>query len=154
MILNIIPEGGFSIIKILHSFISVTFLVLAIWLFIRSLNGIIKEKVYTRLDKLLSFGFIISLYLQLVFGLVLFSNLGSNMGFNDLNAEKSMMIVSKRLWPIEHIVLMIFALLIANLGLIISINTKSDRGKHLNILIYYSVSLLMIIYSLSAIYFL
>lgn len=145
--------GGFSIIKILHIFNSIAFLVIAIWLFIRSVRGIFKNKTYILLDKFLSYGFIICLYLQLIFGLILFTNLESNMGFSYLSADNSMKIVSKRLWPVEHIVLMLFALLIANLGLIISINTKSDKSKYKNTLIYYSISLILISFSLFVIYF-
>ena len=152
MILNATPEGGFSIFKLIHTFISATFLVIAVWLFIRSFQGVLKSKPYRKLDKYLSFGFIASLYLQLVFGLILFSNLGSTMGYNYLSADSSVKIVSKRLWPVEHIVLMLFALLIANLGLIISLSTKSDRRKYMNTIIYYSISLALIIFSLAAIY--
>ena len=143
---------GFSVLKLMHMAISLTFLVLTVWIFIRSYNGIVKKKPYIRIDKLLSFGFIISLYLQLIFGLILFSNLGSDKGYNYLTIDQSAKIVSKRLWPIEHIVLMLFALLIANLGLIISANTKSDLSKHKNTLLYYSISLALIVFSLCAIY--
>jgi len=90
--------------------------------------------------------------LYLVFGLILFSNLGSTLGYNYLSNDDTLKEVSKRLWPIEHIVLMLFALLIANLGLIISINTNSDKRKYVNILIYYSISILLIIFPLGAIY--
>jgi len=143
---------GFSVLKLMHMAISLTFLVLTVWIFIRSYKGIVKKKPYIRIDKLLSFGFIISLYLQLIFGLILFSNLGSENGYNYLTIDQSAKIVSKRLWPIEHIVLMLFALLIANLGLIISLSTKSDRRKYMNTIIYYSFSLALIIFSLAAIY--
>ncbi|MFZ4400551.1 MAG: hypothetical protein ACOYO1_10990 [Bacteroidales bacterium] len=152
MILNTSPEGGLSIIKMLHIFISITFLVIAVWLYVRSFKGIFKEKPFIRLDKYLSFGFIISLYFQLIFGLILFSNLGSNSGYNYLGIDNTIKVVSKRLWPIEHIVLMLFALFIANLGLIISINTKSDKRKYINIILYFSISLSLIIFSLCAIY--
>jgi hypothetical protein len=152
MLAFIILEG-FSIFKLLHTLISLSFLIIAIWLFIRAFNGIIYKKTFVRLDRLLSFGFIGSLYLQLIFGLILFSNLGSSLGYSYLSNDNTVKEVSKRLWPIEHIVLMLFALLIANLGLIISINTKSDKRKYINIIIYYSISILLIIFSLAAIYF-
>jgi hypothetical protein len=146
--------SAYSVIKLFHTFVSVTFLLIAIWLFIRSFNGIFKDKAYTRLDKFLSYGFIIGLYLQFIFGLILFSNLLSSMGYSYISADQSMKIVSKRLWPVEHIVLMIFALVIANLGLIISLKTKSDKGKRKNILIYYSFALCLILFSLFSNYFL
>jgi hypothetical protein len=146
--------SAYSLIKLFHTFVSATFLLIAIWLFIRSINGLIKDKPFKRLDKYLSFGFIISLYLQFIFGLILFSNLLSGMGYSYISADQTTKIVSKRLWPVEHIVLMIFALVIANLGLIISLKTKSDNGKRKNILIYYSFALCLILFSLFAIYFL
>jgi len=152
MILNAVLLGGFPIIKLFHILTSLTFLVIAVWLYIRSFTGIIKKKAYTRLDKYLSFGFIISLYLQLIFGVILFSKLESGNGFSYLSAENSLKIVSKRLWPIEHIVLMLFALFIANLGLILTLNSKSDMTRYRYILIYYSVSILLIIFSLGIIY--
>jgi len=152
MIIEVYNEGGFSIIKMFHILVSLTFLLIAIWLFIRSYKGIFKLQPYIRADKLLSYGFIVSLYLQMIFGIILFSNLGSDTGYNYLSVDNSIKIVSKRLWPIEHIVLMLFALLIANLGLIISNNTKSDRHKYINTVIYFSISLLLIVFSLSAIY--
>ncbi|MEI8204885.1 MAG: hypothetical protein WCH34_17830 [Bacteroidota bacterium] len=145
-------EDSFALIKIIHMFVSVTFLVMAIWLFVRSYRGYFKGKPYTRLDKILSFGYLISLYLQLILGFILFSNLGSSLGYNYLGDAHSMKMVSKRLWPVEHIVMMLFALFIANLGLIISINTKSDKNKYKNTIIYYSISLLLILISLSVIY--
>lgn len=143
---------SFYTIKMLHIFMSLSFLFFAVWLFIRSVKGIIKQKSYTKTDKILSYCFIIALYLQLVFGFILFSNLGSEMGFNYQSADSSLKMVSKRLWPIEHIVMMLFALFIANLGLIITLNTKSDRRRFYNTIIYYSISILLIMYSLSAIY--
>jgi hypothetical protein len=146
--------SAYSIIKLFHTFVSATFLLIAIWLFIRTIHGLIKEKPYKRLDKYLSFGFIIGLYLQFIFGLILFSNLLSGMGYSYISADHTTKMVSKRLWPVEHIVLMIFALVIANLGLIISLKTKSDQGKRKNILIYYSFALCLILFSLFAIYFL
>lgn len=152
MIHNINLSAGFSIIKLIHTLICITFLVIAIWLFIRSFTGVIKNKPYTRLDKFLSFGFIISFYLQLIFGIILFANLESGIGFNYLSADHSVKMASKRLWPVEHIVLMLFALLIANLGLIFSLNSKSDKNKYRYTLIYYSASILLIIFSLCIIY--
>jgi hypothetical protein len=154
MILNPDTAGGFIVFKLLHISISITFLVVALWLFTRSIIGIIRQKPYRKFDKYLSFGFITGLYLQFIFGLILFSNLLSHLGYNYISADNSVKIVSKRLWPVEHIVLMIFALVIANLGLIIALKTNSDKGKYKNILVYYFIALLMIMFSLFRNYFL
>lgn len=153
MILNFDLSNWHGIFKLLHSIISVTLLLISFWVIMRSVQGVIKNKAYKKLDKFLSFAFIVNLYLQLIFGLILFSNLGSSSANGYLGRDLASDMVSKRLWPIEHIVLMLFALFIANLGLIISIKSNVDRDKHQKILIYYMVSLFMIALSLSVNYF-
>ena len=141
-----------ELIKFVHIIISVAFLIFAIWLITRSIIGIIKQREYTKLDKFLSYAFIITLYLQLFFGVLLFTNLGSIAGYDYLSGDSSTRLVSKRLWPIEHIVLMFFALLIANLGLILSIKSRIAKEKFKKVLIYYVISILLIAQSLCAIY--
>lgn len=151
MILNIEVLNSYSLIKYVHTFISGAFLIIAVWLIIRSARGIIKNNTYTKLDKFLSYGFIINLYLQLIFGLILFSNNNSTVDDNYSSAEGALKMASNRFWPIEHIVLMLFALFIANLGLILSNQSLSGKEKHKKILTYYVVALLMIAISLIAI---
>jgi hypothetical protein len=133
-----------------HTIVSVAFLIIAISLIIRSARGLTKKYPYTRVDKLLSYGFIITLYLQLIFGLMLFVS-PSDLTSNYSNMEGAMRLVSKRFWPIEHIVLMLFALFIANLGLVFSIQTPHSREKHRKVLIYYSIAIGMIAISLIAV---
>jgi|SRR5659263_67816 len=151
MILNFEIVDSYSIIKYVHTVISGAFLIFAVWLIIRSVRGIIKNHAYTGFDKFLSYGFIINLYLQLVFGLILFSNHNSAIDNNFSNAEGALKMASNRFWPIEHIVLMLFALFIANLGLILTNQSLSDKEKHKKILTYYVVAILMIATSLIAI---
>jgi len=150
MILNFVILESSNLMKSLHTVISITFAVIAIWLVIRSVRGIRYKIPYIALDKYLAYGFIITLYLQLIFGLILFANPGTSVSENT-GVEGALKLASKRFWPIEHIVLMLFALLIANLGLIFSNNTKTDKDKHMKILIYYMITLIMIAVSLGAI---
>ena len=145
-------QGDFHIIKFLHYIISTSFLIIAVVLIFRSVRGIVKKSEYLLLDKILSSIFMINLYLQLIFGLILFSNLGSSLGYDYVSADGTVKMVSKRFWPIEHIVLMIFALLIANLGFIFSNKSKESIAKYKKVLIYYCLSILMIAYSLGTIY--
>lgn len=145
-------QTGFHIIKLIHYIISGAFLFIAVILIVRSVLGIVKKRAYTITDKILSSSFIINLYLQLIFGLILFSNLGSSLGYDYVSADGGVKMVSKRLWPIEHIVLMIFALLIANLGFIFSNKSQESLAKHKRVLIYYCISIIMIATSLSSIY--
>ncbi len=152
MIAAINPTNLHDLTKIIHVAISVAFTIFAILVITRSSIGLIQHKVYTKLDRYLSYAFIISLYLQVILGILLFSNLGALSGFDYLDAESGGRIVSKRLWPIEHIVTMIFAVLIASLGLLLSINARIDKDKHRKVLIYFAIAILLIGQSLFAIY--
>ena len=139
-----------ELIKFTHIFISITFLVFAIWLIIRSSIGLVKQKEYTGLDKFLAYAFIITMYLQLFFGFLLFTKFGPMSGYDYL--ESNTRLASKRLWPIEHIVLMFFALLIASLGLILSVKSTIAKEKHKKVLIYYVIAIVIIAQSLIKIY--
>lgn len=145
-------QDGFHIIKILHYIISSAFLIIALILIYRSIIGIVNKKKYTSFDKILSYAFIINLYLQLIFGLILFSNLGSAVGYEYVSADGTLKMVSKRFWPIEHIVLMTFALFIANLGFIFSNKSQESLSKHKRVLIYYCLAIVLIAYSMGSIY--
>jgi len=147
------PVNAYQVTLWIHYFISVSFLVIAIWLIIRSINGIVRDLPYLKLDKTLSYLFIINLYLQLLLGIILFTNL-SIFGFDYQGADGRVPIVSKRLWPVEHIVLMLFALFIANLGLIFSNKSNISKAKHRKTLLYYSVAIGLIAISLASIYWL
>lgn len=138
-------------VKIIHYLISVSFLFFAVFLVVRSVRGISKNLSYTPFDKFLAVAFIVTLYLQLVFGLFLFTNLGTGLDFHYMPNEGSNM-VSKRLWPVEHIVLMLFALFIANLGLIFSFQTRESKSRFKKILIYYSIAVVLIAFSLISVY--
>ena len=151
MILNFIVLDSYHLIKSIHTIISITFLIIAVWLLIRSVRGLRKNIDYTGLDKFLAYGFIINLYLQLIFGLILFANPGSMMENDYSGMQGAAKMASNRFWPIEHIVLMLFALLIANLGLIFSNQSLLSKEKHKKIQIYYVIALIMIAISLSAI---
>lgn len=147
MVLQII--SSINLFKSAHSIVSGAFVVIAIWLIIRSARGMVKNNPYTTLDKYLSYAFIVLLYLQLIFGLIIFASPGAFDNYE--SAEGALKLASKRFWPIEHIVLMLFALFIANVGLIFSNQTPDSGEKHRKVLIYYSIAVGMIAISLIAV---
>ena len=140
-----------QIIKMVHTFISMTFLIVAIWLFYRSAMGYFRSRTYTRLDKILSYTFIVNLYLQLIFGFILMIN-PAVVTAQEMVNQDTMKLAAKRFWPVEHIVLMLFALFIANLGLILSNSTEIDREKHRKVIVYYAIAVVLIVLSLGSTY--
>lgn len=142
--------NSINLFKSLHVIVSGAFVVIAAWVIVRSSRGMLNNVPYTSLDKYLSYGFMILLYFQLVFGLIIFAGPVSFDNYSSVQ-EGTLKLVSKRFWPIEHIVLMLFALFIANIGLIFSSQTVDSREKHRKVLIYYSIAVAMIVISLIAI---
>lgn len=153
MTLAAVVYNDHQMIKMVHTLISVTFLIVATWLFYRSIRGYFQNLKYTRTDKILSYAFIINLYLQLVFGFFLMVNPDPTTVQGAVSQDITMKLASKRFWPIEHIVLMLFALFIANLGLIFSTSTQIHREKHRKTLIYYAIAIVLIVLSLGSTYF-
>lgn len=145
-------HNSFHVIKIIHYIISFAFLINAVWVLVKSTLAVIKKSPFLKLSRILSIGFIANLYLQMIFGIILFSNIGSSSGYQYASADGTIKMVTKRLWPLEHFVLMLFALFIANLGLILAFKSENDQEKHRRILVYYSISIALIIFSLSAVY--
>jgi len=152
MTFSILIYNGHQIIKMVHTFIGVTFLIGAIWLFYRSLNGYFKRLPYDRLDKVLSYFFIVNLYLQLIFGFILMIS-PDLVTARELAGQDSMKLVTRRFWPVEHIVLMLFSLFIANLGLIFSNSSEAAREKHRKVIVYYAIAVVLIALSLGSTYF-
>ena len=89
MIVDTIQANGHEIIKVVHITVSLAFLIFAILVITRSALGLLKQKEYTRFDKFLSYAFIISLYLQVFLGILLFSNLGIMTGYDYLGGNSS-----------------------------------------------------------------
>ena len=65
------------------------------WLFYRSLRGYFQNLAYLRLDKFLSYAFIVNLYLQLIFGLLLFVNPAAVSGQEVVGQDITMKLVTK-----------------------------------------------------------
>jgi heme A synthase len=141
-----------ELFRYIHILTSIAFLLFAISLITRSIIGISKHKAYTGVDRFLAYATIITLYVQLFLGVFLFTNYGPLSGNQFQEVADNARLASNRLWPIQHIVLMFFALMIATLGLILSAKSKVDRDKHKKILIYYVIAILIIAQSLCAIY--
>ena len=153
MTLTVLVYNEHQLIKHVHTVISVMFLIVSMWLFYRSIKGYLKNWDYSRLDKILSYTFIVNLYLQLIFGFLLMISKASVPGPEMAGQDVTIRMASNRFWPIEHIVLMLFALFIANLGLIFSNNAKANREKFRKVLVYYAIAIILIVLSLGSNFF-
>lgn len=112
---------------------------------IRAFMGLSGKRPFTALDNRLSLAFTISLDIQVVLGLLLyvvfspittgaFANFGAAMG----NSET-------RFWLIEHISVMIVALVLAHIGRSRAKKATTDSAKYKQIAIFFTLAFLAIL---------
>jgi hypothetical protein len=130
----------------IHRIGSTIFVLLAIVLFIRSISGWKNKMPYTNFDKYISAVLLAILYIQLVAGIILYFALSSQRG-GATNMDEAARAMSVRFWAIEHFIVMMFTLLLSQLGWIFIRNSKLDLNKHKNTLFYFGTSILVIIIS-------
>ena len=108
------------------------------------LNALRKKSTYEKSDRLLNMFTMVSLHIQLVLGLILYFT-SSKVSFVEGWMKSDLL----RFYGMEHILLMIFAIVLVTIG-----HGKAKRAldvtkKHKTIILYYSIGLLLILASIS-----
>lgn len=107
------------------------------------LNALRRKSTYEKSDRLLNMFTMVSLHIQLVIGLVLYFT-SSKVSF----VEGWMKVKLLRFYGMEHILVMIIAIVLVTIG-----HGKAKRAldvtkKHKTIILYYSIGLLLILSSI------
>jgi hypothetical protein len=132
----------------LHIVVSIVFLLLAATVLSRSIYGWIKTKTYSLTDNYLSIGLIVFLYFQLFSGILLYFFLrpqisDANLSLAEVNERSTL-----QFWAIEHLSLMLFAIMLSQLGRLFIMRTQNDRVKYKNTSFYYGVSFVLVLISI------
>ncbi len=128
----------------LHSFLRWLALILIIAAFIRSLTGWLNKSEYSPLDNKLSLFSLISAHVQLIIGFILyFVSPIVRAGLADIGGAMKEPVL--RFWTIEHISVMIFAIVLITLGRSLSKRAANDANKHKKIVLYFGLGLLLIL---------
>jgi len=127
----------YEILKSAHSGWRYIVFVLLIIAVIQALAGWFGQKTYTEGNRKLNVFTLISAHIQLVFGLVLY--------FLSPLTKGPMGEAMYRYWKVEHISMMILAVILITVG-----NARSKKGtngvtKHKNIAIFFGLALLIIV---------
>ena len=138
----------YRIIFNLHIVVSFLALLSGILLVARAMIGWTRKKEFVRADLRLSLIFTVSLYAQLILGSGIYYMLRASSDHPILMVPPSNDDPSLRFWAIEHIALMIFALLIAQLGRIYIRNSRNSLNRYKASLFYYGIPLVLILFSL------
>jgi uncharacterized membrane protein len=129
--------------KYFHSGLRYIVLILVVAAIIQSLLGWLGKKTYTEGNRKLNLFALISAHTQLLIGLVLYflSPLVQFSGGTMKNAET-------RYWTVEHISMMIIAIILITIGYSRSKKVLVPEKKHLNIFIFYFLAALIVIITL------
>jgi hypothetical protein len=128
-----------------HSWNRWMVLITAAFAIFLSLKGVITGRDFGRQDNMAGASYIGFLHLQAILGLTIyfFFSPFSLTAFNDFGA--AMKVKELRYWGVEHITGMVIAVAVAQTGRIKARNGDSSLQKHKRSLIYYAISILMIL---------
>lgn len=132
----------------LHIVVSCIFLLVAATVLIRAIIGWIKNKNYKLADNYLSVVLIIFLYFQLISGILLYFFLRPQLTDANLTLEEINKRSTLQFWAIEHLSLMLFAIILAQLGRIFIRRTNNHRLKYKNTSFYYGISFVLALLSI------
>lgn len=127
----------YEILKSAHSGWRYIVLALLIFAVITALSGWLGNKSYTKGNRKLNLFTLISAHIQLLFGLVLYFI----SPLTKLPASEAV----GRYWKMEHISLMILAVILITFGNAQSKKMTDELGKHRAIAVYFGLALLFIV---------
>jgi len=139
----------YSAILIFHIVISVLLMILASYIVVRSLFGVMgKVRFSTFQDISLPIVAVVFLYLELILGVFLYGIYINKLEtlITQVNANAYF---SARFWAVEHAILMLFAIIFGHLGLVYAKNLEDDGQKFKKNLLYFGFSFVLIFISIT-----
>lgn len=130
-------------IVVFHSLVRWFIMIFGIWAVVNALTGVATKRTYTPADGRINLFFMISCDIQLLLGLALYfigpwfdklKDLGNNM--KDPYS---------RFFTMEHLVMMLIAIVLVHVGRTASKNAATDAAKHKRSLLYFGLAMLLII---------
>jgi len=126
-----------------HNFLRYVILLLILISIVKSFSGWMGKKQYTPGDKRVALFTLITAHLQLVIGLALYF-ISPNVKVGLANMGGAMKDPALRFWTVEHIAMMIIAIILITLGYSLAKRAKDDTGKHKRVAIYFLIALIII----------
>jgi hypothetical protein len=138
----------YSSILIFHIIISVVLSVVALFIVIRSLVGLIRKFKFSNFqDYYIPVFAVILLYIELILGLLLYT-IHMNKLEDFISQTNANDYFSSRFWAIEHTILMFFAIIFGHLGLVYAKNLVKSQSKFRMNFLYFGLSFILILVSL------
>lgn len=128
--------GFYSILRSAHSGWRYVVLILLVLAVVQALAGWFGKKSYTESNRKINVFTLISTHIQVVFGLLLYF-------MNDWYKADSSVAIG-RYWKMEHIGMMILAVVLITIGNARSKKIEKAEGKHRVIAIYFGLALVVV----------
>jgi hypothetical protein len=128
----------------LHSFLRWALLLLMVVSIVKAAMSLSGKNPYTPNDRKRTLFTMIAAHLQLVLGVVLYMT-STVVQAGRSNMAAAMKDATLRFWTVEHITMMIMAIVFITIGNIRSKKMDTDAGKYKQILIWFGLALLVII---------
>jgi magnesium-transporting ATPase (P-type) len=138
-----------QIIVNIHVWANVIFTIVAIILCFYTIRGLFFNYPYTKKNLYLEYGYIGILYFGLLLGIILYFFFHNTEDVKNLNIQDLQKNQNSQFWAIEHFSVMVFALLIAQIGKIFTSRSITDKDKYKYTLFYYGIATLIIFTSMA-----
>ena len=127
----------------IHSLLRYILLIFILIAIVKSFSGWLGKKQYLPGDKKVALFTLISAHLQLVVGLILyFVSPSVKVGLANMSA--GMKDSQLRFWTVEHIGMMLIAIVMITFGYSLAKRGKDDKAKHKRIAIFFLLALIII----------
>lgn len=134
----------YSALLAIHNVLRWLVLIAAVAAIVGTWHGVFKKREWTKGDRLRTVGFVAGMHLQLLLGLLLYANSPIvRAAFSDPGAamgERQL-----RFFFVEHIFLMIVAVVVVQLGSILARKAQEDFQKHKRAAICFTLGLILIL---------
>lgn len=138
-------DNLYSITLYLHSWNRWIILIAGLLTILFAIVGRVNKKEYTKRDRLTNLVFMSSLHLQLLIGLLLYFVLSpiTLHAFSDFGA--AMKDGAIRYWAVEHSLVNLIAIFVAQAGSILVKRKQSSRAKFKSTIVWNSIALVLIL---------
>ena len=138
-----------SILNTLHSYNRYLILAALVFVLFRAFSGWLGRKPFEKLDDTGSLVLLILTHLQLLIGLIMYAFTSSWTQTFFANPGAAMKDPWQRYFGVEHITVMLIAVVLIQLGRTFSKKATDDTEKHRKLAIYTALGLLAIVISLA-----
>ena len=133
----------YEILLTLHSWLRWVVLLLALLAIVNALLGSINRRPFTKGDERNGLLFMISCDVQLLIGLILY--FVSPLGMAAFGAGNAMKDAAVRYFAVEHLVVMLIAIVLVHIGRSRSKTLQADAARHRAALLFYGIALLLML---------